>query len=315
MSGAAAGASCEGVAWIDGGVVDIGDARIPVTDHGLLYGDGIFEGIRAYRGRVFRLDRHLARFATAARQIALALPGGIEFAREVVFETLRAFACDDAYVRLIATRGVGELGVDPTSCLSPRLVCIAGRVRIYPQEVLRTGIALLTSSLRRPPADVLDPRVKSLNYLNNALAKLEARQRGADEALLLNAAGMVAEASVANVFAVRNGVLLTPPAADGALEGVTRATLLEIAPALEIPAREQTLGRFDLFAADEVFLSGTGAGLVPVRSLDGRTLGAGAPGPVFEKLRVGFADATQRLGVPFAQDAAAGVETASRRDG
>jgi len=303
MSGRGAGGAREGVAWIDGGVVDLAEARIPVTDHGLLYGDGIFEGIRVYGGRVFRLDRHLARFATAARQLSLVLPGGLEFAREVVFETLRAFACDEAYVRLIATRGVGELGVDPTTCASPRLVCIAARVRIYPEEVLRSGIALLTSSLRRPPADVLDPRVKSLNYLNNALAKLEARQRGADEALLLNAAGLVAEASVANVFAVRDGVLLTPPTTDGALEGVTRGTLLELAPALGIPAREQTLGRFDLFAADEVFLSGTGAGLVPVRSLDGQTLGSGAPGPVFERLRVAFADATQRLGVPFAPDA------------
>ncbi|MDH3518894.1 MAG: branched-chain-amino-acid transaminase [Myxococcales bacterium] len=294
----------EGVVWIDGAVVGIGEARIPVTDHGLLYGDGIFEGIRVYRRRVFRLDRHLARFGVAARHIGLALPGGIDSVREIVFETLRAFDRDDAYVRLIATRGEGALGVDPTTCTTPRILCIAARVSIYPEQKLRDGVDLVTSSLRRPPADVLDPRVKSLNYLNNALAKLEARQRGADEALLLNAAGMVAEASVANLFAHRDGVLRTPPSTDGALEGVTRATVLELAAELGIPAREQTLGRFDLFAADEVFLTGTGAGLVPARSLDGRRLGAGAPGPIFEKIRGAFADATRRLGVAF--DARAG---------
>jgi branched-chain amino acid aminotransferase len=294
-----AGGARDAVAWVDGRVVGLAEARIPVSDHGLLYGDGIFEGIRVYGGRVFRLDRHLARFATAAKQLGLALPGGIEAVREIVLTTLRAYGETEAYVRLIATRGEGELGVDPTTCGEPRLLCIAGRVHLYAADKLRSGIDLLTVSVRRPPADVLDPRVKSLNYLNNALAKLEARRRGGDEALLLNAAGMVAEASVANLFACRDGSLLTPPATDGALEGVTRATVLELAPGLGIPAREQTLGRFDLFAADEVFLSGTGAGLVPVRSFDGETIGAGVPGPVFEKVRVAFTGATRTLGVPF----------------
>jgi len=284
--------------WIDGEIVDGDQARIPVTDHGLLYGDGVFEGIRVYAGRIFRLDAHMARFETAARAIALDLPGGIAAARAIVLATVRAHGADAAYVRLIATRGEGALGVDPTTCPRARLICIADRVNIYPPEKLARGLDLVTSSLRRPPADVLDPRIKSLNYLNNVMAKLEARQRGADEALMLNVQGMVAEASVANVFVVRDGVLQTPPATDGALEGITRATVFEIAATLGLPAREQTLGRFDFFAAEEAFLTGSGAGIVPVRSLDGRDVGSGAPGPVYAKIRAAFADATAVLGTP-----------------
>ena len=285
--------------WIDGEIVDGPEARIPVTDHGLLYGDGVFEGIRVYRGRVFRLDAHMQRFAVAARGIALELPGGVAAVREIVLDTARAFGVAEAYLRLIVTRGEGPLGVDPTSCPTPRLICIADRVSIFTEEERARGLALVTSSLRRPSPDVLDPRIKSLNYLNNALAKLEARQRGADEALMLNASGMVAEASVANVFVVRDGVLLTPPATDGALEGITRATVIELASALGIPIREQTLSRFDFFAADEAFLTGSGAGLVPVRSLDDRSIGSGNPGPVYEKVRAAFAEATFELGVPL----------------
>ena len=284
--------------WIDGEIVDGDQARIPVTDHGLLYGDGVFEGIRVYAGRIFRLDAHMARFEAAARAIALDLPGGIAAARAIVLATVRAHGADAAYVRLIATRGEGALGVDPTTCPRARLICIADRVNIYPPEKLARGLDLVTSSLRRPPADVLDPRIKSLNYLNNVMAKLEARQRGADEALMLNVQGMVAEASVANVFVVRDGVLQTPPATDGALEGITRATVFEIAATLGLPAREQTLGRFDFFAAEEAFLTGSGAGIVPVRSLDGRDVGSGAPGPVYAKIRAAFADATAVLGTP-----------------
>ena len=285
--------------WIDGRVVDGGEARIPVTDHGLLYGDGIFEGMRVFSSRVFRLDAHMARLATGARAISLELPGGTQAMREIVLETARAYGAPDAYVRLIVTRGEGALGVDPTTCPHPRVLCIADAIRIYSEEKLRLGVDLVTSSLRRPAADALDPRVKSLNYLNNALAKLEARRRGADEALLLNAAGMVAEASVANIFALRGGELLTPPGTDGALEGITRATLMELAGGLGVPARERTLGRFDLFAADEVFLTGSGAGIVPVRSLDAQTIGSGAPGPIFTKLKTAFADATVSLGTPL----------------
>jgi branched-chain amino acid aminotransferase len=285
--------------WIEGKVVDGSEARISVLDHGLLYGDGVFEGIRIYGRRVFRLDAHMERFATSAKALALELPGGAAAAREVVLETARAFGADEAYVRLIATRGDGPLGIDPTQCSEPRLICIVDRIAVYPEHKRSAGIDLLTSSWRRPPADVLDPRVKSLNYLNNVLAKLEVKQRGGDEALLLNAAGAIAETSVANVFAVRGGDLLTPPPSDGALEGITRATVLELATSLGIPARAQSLGRFDLFAADEVFLTGSGAGLVPVRSLDGQSLGAGVPGPVYEKIWSAFLEAAPGRGTPF----------------
>ena len=285
--------------WIDGGIVELAEARVPVTDHGLLYGDGIFEGIRILHGGVFRLDRHLARLASAARALDLTLPGGVDGLRRVVLETAKAFGQPQGYVRLVVTRGEGALGVDPTTCGDPRVFCIVTRLSLYPQEKLERGVDLVTSSWRRPSPDVLDPRVKSLNYLNNALAKLEARRRGADEALLLNQAGQVAEASVANLFAMRDGTLLTPPGSDGALEGVTRATVLELAERAGTPAREQTLGRFDLFAASEVFLCGSGAGFVPVRSLDARTVGEGRPGPVYERMRAAFDEAARDLVVPF----------------
>jgi branched-chain amino acid aminotransferase len=287
------------VVWIDGEIVDATRARIPVTDHGLLYGDGIFEGLRIRGRRVFRLERHLDRFEVGARVLGLALPGGRDAVRRIVLETARAFGEDEAYVRLIATRGEGALGVDPTTCHAPRIVCIVDHIRLYPEEKRARGIDLVTSSWRRPPADVLDPRVKSLNYLNNVLAKAEARRRGADEALLLNVRGDVAEAAVANVFAVRDGTLLTPPGSDGALEGINRMTVLELAGPLGIPAWEATLGRFDLHAAAEVFLTGSGAGLVPVRSLDGEAIGAGVPGPVFAKIEAAFLDAVPALSVPL----------------
>jgi branched-chain amino acid aminotransferase len=285
--------------WIDGAIVPASEAKVPVLDHGLLYGDGVFEGIRAYGRAVFRLDDHLARLATSAKAIGLRLPHPIEAIRGVVLDTLRALDRDDAYVRLVVTRGEGALGVDPTTCPTARLFCIAAEAQIYPPEKLASGLDLVTASVRRPALDAVDPRVKSLNYLNNALAKQEARQRGADEALILNAAGTVAEASVANVFALTGRTLATPPPTDGSLEGITRRSVLELAPAHALATVVRSLSRVDLLAADEVFLSGTGAGLVPVRSLDGQPIGAAEPGPVFAKLRAAFLALTKTLGVPF----------------
>jgi branched-chain amino acid aminotransferase len=285
--------------WLDGSIVDGAEARVPVLDHGFLYGDGVFEGIRVRERRIYRLDAHLSRLATSAKAVGLEIPGGLEGVREVILATLRAFDRDEAYVRLLVTRGEGALGVDPTTCPAPRIVCIVDEIRLYPPELLARGLDLVTVSQRRAPPDVLDPGVKSMNYLTSALAKLEARRRGADEALLLNRAGLVAEASVANVFALRGRALATPPPSDGALAGITRAGVLELAGELGLVARERSLGRVDLFAADEVFLTGSGAGLVPVRSLDGADIGPGRPGAVFARLAEAFPEHARRCGTPF----------------
>jgi branched-chain amino acid aminotransferase len=270
--------------WIDGEIKDGADARISVRDHALLYGDGVFEGIRVCNGRPFRLQAHLARLAYGARALHLRIPFAAVQLREIVASTLAALGLDDAYMRLIVTRGDGPLGVDPTLCDQPRVLCLADRIQLYGDEQRKRGLSLITSSLRRPAADVLDPRIKSLNYLNNVLAKAEARRRGADEALLLNAQGQIAEASVANVFVVRNAALLTPPTTDGALDGITRSTVLELAARLGIPSEIRSLGRIDVFAADEVFLTGTGAGLVRVGSLDGETIGQPELAPITARL-------------------------------
>jgi branched-chain amino acid aminotransferase len=270
--------------WIDGEVMDGASARIPVCDHGLLYGDGIFEGMRAYGGRPFNLDAHMARLSYGARALHLALPGGVPHMREVIARTLAAYGSGDAYIRLIVTRGDGPLGVDPTSCPASRVLCIVDAVTLFSDEKRAQGLSLVTSSYRRPSADVLDPRLKSLNYLNNVLAKGEARRYGADEALLLNQQGQIAEASVENVFVVQNGTLMTPPTTDGALDGITRATVLALAAELGIPSVVRTLGRADLFAADEVFLTGTGAGIIRASSLDGEAIGRAEPGAVMARL-------------------------------
>jgi branched-chain amino acid aminotransferase len=258
--------------WIDGAVVDGALARVSVFDHGLLYGDGIFEGMRVYSGRVFRRSDHLRRLAVSAKAIGLVFPDDVDL-EAVIDDTVAAFGKDDAYIRLLVTRGEGPLSVDPTKCTRSRVICIIGEVSLYPAEKLEAGVDVVTVSLRRPRPDVLEPRVKSLNYLNNALAILEARRAGADEALLLNEDGCVAEASGANVFTVRDGVVATPPTTDGALEGVTRRTLLEVCARDGFPAEERRMTRIDLLAADEVFLVGTGARMVPVRTLDGALIG------------------------------------------
>lgn len=285
-------------AWIDGAIVEGTEARIPVLDHGFLYGDGVFEGLRVYAGRVFRLDDHLRRLGTSARAIGLRLPG-TDALREIVLATARAHGAPDAYVRLIVTRGTGSLGVDPESCRAPRTVCIVDDVTLFDAEKEAAGLDLVTVSVRRPAQDVLDPRVKSLNYLNSVLARREARLRGADDGLILNAAGNVAEASGANVFAVRDGAVLTPPATDGSLEGVTQRTLLELGRDLALPFAERSLGRTDLLGADEVFLAGTGARVVAVRSLDGETIPGATPGPVTLRLREAYLDRARRQGTPL----------------
>jgi branched-chain amino acid aminotransferase len=275
--------------WLDGGLCEEQDAKVSVFDHGLLYGDGVFEGMRVANGKVFRLADHLRRLEHGALTIGLTVPGGATAVREAVEATVAAHGESDAYVRLVLTRGRGPLGVDPTTCPRPTLFCIVDRLSLFPAEKVKAGLELVTSSLRRPPIDVLDPRVKSLNYLNNALAKLEARKRGADDALLLNQRGTIAEAAVANLFAFRRGELLTPPTTDGALDGITRRTVLELASEAGITAREASLGVYDLITSDEVFITGSGAGLVPVRSIDQRPIGVGTgPGQLFARVHEAY---------------------------
>jgi len=259
----------ERIAWIDGKIVPAEEARVSVLDHGFLYGDGVFEGIRVTPVGIFRFEDHMKRLETASRAVGIEIAGGMERVREVTRETTRAWGPREGYLRLIVSRGIGGLGLDPASCEEPTIVCIAAGMGGLSPDKRATGVDLITSSLRSPAGDVLDPRVKSLNYLNNILAKREANLRGADDALVLNAQGLVAETSAANLFALTGNRLDTPPPTDGALEGITRRTVLEIAGELGLEACERSLGRFDLFAAEAVFFSGTRAGLVPVASLDG----------------------------------------------
>jgi branched-chain amino acid aminotransferase len=265
---------------IDGQVVSAENAKVSVFDHGLLYGDGLFEGIRVRAGRVFRLDRHLARLELGAKVLGLELPFSAEQRARIILDSVRSFGQKEAYVRVLVTRGEGPLGVDPSTCTKPKLICIAAEIALFSAEQRAQGLSLLTSSHRRPNPDAQDVAVKTLNYLGSVLAKQEARQRGADEALLLNQSGRVAEAAVANVFALRGRTLLTPPALDGCLEGINRAAILELAPGLGLSAFERSLGRRDLLGADEVFLTGSGAGVIGVRGLDGRAIGRGQTGEV-----------------------------------
>jgi len=260
--------------WMDGRVVNRADAAIPVNDHGLLYGDGVFEGIRAQGGRVVDLSLHLERLRRSARAIYLPIEDLVSQLPQVVFDTLLAHGEPDAYVRLLITRGSGRLGLDTCSCSGPRVLCLVDRIQLFPAERVAAGLRLATATWRRPDPDSLEPRVKSLNYLNNVLNRHEAGLRGADDALVLNRRGTVAEASAANVFIRVGDALFTPPPTDGALEGLTRRRVLLLATELGLRAAERTLARYDLLAADEVFLTGTGAGVVPVRSLDGVRIGS-----------------------------------------
>lgn len=287
------------IAWVDGEIGPAHEARIPLLDHGFLFGDGVFEGIRVTPAGIFRLDEHMKRLETAGRAVGIAPRGGFARVREIACETTRAWGARDGYLRLIVSRGVGALGIDPASCPEPGIFCIAtGAVTLSADKQAR-GVDLITSSLRRPAGDVLDPRVKSLNYLNNVLAKREANLRGADDALVLNAQGLVAEASATNVFALHGSRLETPPVTDGALEGLTRRTVLEIGLEQGLEVRERSLGRFDLYAADAVFLTGTRAGLVPVGSLDGSPISQLAR-PRVEKIQSLFATRQLELSVPVA---------------
>jgi branched-chain amino acid aminotransferase len=284
--------------WIDGAWKSREEASVSVFDHGLLYGDGVFEGIRVYARRIFRLDAHLDRLYDSARAIALAIPLPPPRMADVVREVVRENRCENGYVRLVVTRGVGDLGVDPRKCPTPTVFVICTDIAVYPRERYEAGIRVVTAGTRQVAPDVFDARVKSLNYLKNVLGKIQAHAAGADEAVMLNAQGYVAECTADNVFVVRRGRLLTPSPEDGALEGITRGAVLQLAGEAGIPAGEARLAPFDLHTADECFVTGTGAELMPVVDVDGRAVGDGRPGPITRRLGEAFGALARREGEP-----------------
>jgi branched-chain amino acid aminotransferase len=284
------------IIYAGGRFVDGEQAAVSVFDHGLLYGDGIFEGIRAYNGRVFKLDRHLDRLFDSARAMRLAMPWTRPGLESIVLETCARNGIVDGYIRLVVTRGRGDLGIDPRSCRAPELIVIARpSIALYQGS---GGITVVTSSFRRPAPDTLSPAIKSLNYVNNVLARMEANDRGADEALLLDGQGYVAEATADNVFIAAAEGLITPPAATN-LKGITRETVLELAARLGITAAERPFTLFDVWTAREVFVCGTGAEIVPVLSVDGRTIGGGDVGPITRRLAAAYLAHVRESGTPI----------------
>lgn len=264
--------------YIDGKYFDKENAVISVFDHGLLYGDGVFEGIRIYNGKVFKLKDHIGRLYDSAKAIALEIPmKDLEMERAVI-EAVGINKKENGYIRLIVTRGEGHLGLDPASCKKPAVIIIVGDIQLYPEEFYRKGVKIITASTRRIPPECLDPRIKSLNYMNNILAKMEARRSGAMEALMLTTQGLVAECTADNVFVVKSGRLLTPHPCKGALDGITRRTIFELAMARGTECAEADLSQYDFYTSDECFITGTAAEILPVIEIDGRTVGEGRPG-------------------------------------
>src|SRR5687768_4954516 len=274
--------------WLDGKLVDKEDAKVSVYDHGLLYGDGVFEGIRAYSGRVFRMDAHLRRLYDSARAIRLTIPMPPEDFKSAIEQTVKANNFTDCYIRAVVTRGPGYLGLNPNKCPKPSVFIIADTIEMFSKEVYEKGMAVITASVIRNHPNALSPRIKSLNYLNNILAKIEAIDAGVPEAIMLNHEGNVAECTGDNIFIVRNGEVQTPGTADGILEGITRKAVLQLCKRNEIPFTEKTLQRHDLYIADECFLTGSAAEVVPVTRIDNRTIGNGQPGPITTRLLEAF---------------------------
>jgi branched-chain amino acid aminotransferase len=285
--------------YIDGNFYDQTEAKISVFDHGLLYGDGVFEGIRFYNDRVFRFDEHIDRLWDSARSIALELPMSKSELIAATLETIRQNDLHDGYIRLILTRGVGSLGLSPDSCRRPSVIIIAATIALYPEDLYHKGLTMITCGTRRTSPASLSPRVKSLNYLNNILAKLEAQNAGAGEGLMLNEQGYVAECTGDNIFIVRNGQMSTPHLNSGILEGVTRAVVFELAQKLEIPTMACELTRYDIYTADECFLTGTAAEVIPAVQLDHRLIGNGQPGPMTLKFIESFRELTRTTGTPI----------------
>jgi len=278
----------EAVIWIDGQWKTKETAAVSVYDHGVLYGDGVFEGMRIYGGRVFRLGDHLTRLLESAHTLMLAIPYSRADIEAMLAQALARWKQPDGYIRLVVTRGPGTLGLDPNKSPRATVFCILDNIQLYPAEMYEKGIPIITASTRRTPRSSAEARVKSLNYLNNILAKIEAQRAGVLEALMLNTEGLVAECTADNIFIVKNGVLKTPAAVHGALEGITRKTVLEVATEQGIGWHETAMALFDVYTADEAFMTGSGAELMPIIEVDGRVIGNGKPGPLTKRLWDGF---------------------------
>ncbi|HEY3313937.1 MAG TPA: branched-chain-amino-acid transaminase [Bacillota bacterium] len=285
--------------YIDGKFYPKAEAKVSVFDHGFLYGDGVFEGIRAYNGRVWKLDEHIKRLYEGAKAILLTIPLTPAEMTEAVLETLRRSSLDEGYIRLIVSRGVGDLGLDPRKCLRASVVIIADRITIYPQELYDKGLKVVTVATRRNHSEALSPRMKSLNYLNNIMGKMEANHLGYPEVLMLNSEGYVTEGTSDNLFIVRHGELLTAPITACILEGITRNTIIKLAAELGIPFRETLFNRVDVFTAEECFLTGTAAEAIAVTEVDGRVIGDGVPGSITTRLISAFRARTLVEGTPI----------------
>lgn len=286
--------------YLNGKLLEKEEARISVFDHGLLYGDGVFEGIRAYTGKVFCLDEHLDRLYNSARAIMLSMPMAKPELKEAILSTLRENKLADAYIRVVVTRGVGDLGLDPKKCPQPSIFIITDKIALYPEEYYTDGLEVVTVATKRNLPEALNPAIKSLNYLNNILAKIEAGLRGSPEAIMLNKDGFVAECTGDNIFILKNQIILTPPTHIGVLEGITRNVVMKLAKEkLSLEVKEDIFTQYELYTAEECFLTGTAAEIVPVIKIDGRTIGSGKPGKITQKLREEFHKLTRNSGTPI----------------
>jgi branched-chain amino acid aminotransferase len=285
--------------YINGEFVPKEEAKISVFDHGYLYGDGVFEGIRAYNGRVFRLKEHIDRLYDGVKSIMINLSETKEEMKEIILQTLRENNLKDAYIRVVISRGTGDLGLDPRKCPRPTVVVIADKITLYPKEMYENGLKVITATTRRNIPEGVNPQMKSLNYLNNIMAKIEANQAGVLEAIMLNNENYVAECTGDNIFIVKNGKLITPPTYAGILIGITRNAVIELAENMGIPVIEKNFTRHELFTADECFLTGTAAEVIPVVNVDGRLIADGKPGVITKKLIAAFGELVQKEGEPI----------------
>ncbi len=285
--------------YIDGKFLDEKNAKVSVFDHGLLYGDGVFEGIRAYNGRVFKLKEHVERLYYSAKAILLTIPLTPEAMTQAVLATCRKNNLTNGYIRLVVTRGPGTLGLNPNRCTKPCVIVIADKIQLYPQEMYERGMDIVTVPTTRNLHSALNPAIKSLNYLNNILAKIEANNAGVEEAIMLNAEGFVAECTGDNIFIVKGKNMFTPPLSAGALYGITRGVVIELAKEMGLTVSEPNLTRYDMFNAEECFLTGTGAELIPVVKIDGRVIGTGQPGAATRSLIERYHALTKVSGEPI----------------